>query len=74
MIKPHNYDEIVEFAKKYGFETKWSVEKGYSFQRGNTKIWPCADCWQVADLIEGYFKNHRPSKSLKEALEKEGLI
>lgn len=65
--------EMKGHAKELGFMVTGDVDRGDSltFRKSNTVIWRIRDGWQVADLVSGYYKNHRPCSTLKEALEKE---
>ncbi len=66
----------VELAESLGFEVDKSeaIRNGYSFRRGDTHIWQFCNGWQVADLIDGYYRNHRPESSLSAALLSEGKL
>jgi len=70
-MKSNNFNEIAEYALNLGFQTEWSPRFGYSFKNSHIRVWCIRGGWQCADLIDGYYQNHRPGKSLKEVLERE---
>jgi hypothetical protein len=49
---------------------KGSTDDGLIFTVGNTHVWQCRDYWQVADLVNNRYTNHRGwSPSLRETLD-----
>jgi hypothetical protein len=68
----------VELAESLGWTVDWSTryQRGLTFRRGVTSIWQIrlrgAIGWQVADLLDGYYCNHRPQEKLETALKLEG--
>lgn len=65
--------EFEQYAIDKGFTVDDSTQarNGLSFNKGVVHIWSIREGWQCADLIDGYYKNHRPYDSLKEALDGE---
>ncbi len=69
---------LFEFALSFGF-TAWTKNKpvagipydSLSYNKGNKWIWFCQKGWACAEIIDGYFRNHRYYSSLVDALEKE---
>ncbi len=65
----------VKMAEQLG----WTVDRstashnGYRFTKKNTHIWKIRDGFQVADLVDGNFTNHRPQSCLKNALTTKGV-
>lgn len=49
-------------------------QNGYSFERDNTRVWATGDGWQVADVINDKFSNHRKYASLLAALSVESGV
>lgn len=56
---PSHYNELKDFATKYGWKTEYELNKGVRFIKENTWIWPCRQGCQCADLIDGRFVNHK---------------
>lgn len=56
---PERYQDIAQDAQDKGWDVEYTHTKGLIFRRGRTSIWQCCDGWQCADLIDGYFVNHR---------------
>jgi hypothetical protein len=63
---------------RHGRITPYNVpHEGVGFVKGNVHTWKCYkhtepySYWRVADLIEGYFCNHRDYDTLPEVFEKE---
>lgn len=58
-------------------ELGYTVEYGKSFgdcihfKKGNKTIWDCQRGWACADLINGYYKNHRYGPDLEAMLREE---
>lgn len=76
-MHPDREDEQnVELAESLGWTIDRSTctQRGITFRRGHTSIWAIRRGWQVADLINGYYCNHRPEGRLEDALNKEGFL
>lgn len=60
-------------AVELGYSIDYS--KGFdfslSFDKGNKRLWYCRKGWACAEIIEGYFRNHRYYDELEEALRTE---
>lgn len=67
------FKEVYEWCEKHG----WKVDKsrmhhnGPSFHKGDTHIWKIRGGWQVADLIDDRYQNHRPVGGIMYALYRE---
>lgn len=62
----------IRYAKSQGWvEVKPTLLtfQGRSFRKGVTRIWEIRRGWQVADLIDGYYVNHRPTDTLTSAVD-----
>ena len=40
-----------------------------SFEKNGVSVWLTSIGWKAADLVDGYYKNHRTYESLTDALE-----
>lgn len=63
------------FAEHLGFDTLTSAlsdamvpSNGYSFERGNLRIWGMGARWMAAEIVEGSYSNHRHFDDLLTAL------
>lgn len=66
--------KLMDYAKELGFEPEvrnGHPNNGHSFVKGEAHVWLIREGWRVADLVDGYYKNHRTYPTLKEALDKE---
>ena len=71
------YEDVVERAEELG----WTVDQSSLCYQGlrmnrirngvETMIWNAGAFWQCADLIDGYFKNHRPMNYINDLIEEE---
>ena len=76
-------EKLAALATQLGWEVDDSrlYERGLIFKKGATRVWHCVSCipkdhitsdliWQVADVIDGRYCNHRPYNDgdLKKAL------
>jgi len=77
MNKKTWWEDDLKEAEAAGFHheqdsNKPSLERGGNIslvhKNGITHIWTIRDGWQVAELIDGHFQNHRPQEELSEAL------
>ena len=70
-----------EYAKQNGFEEKLNSDDVLNdrkefplhvitYHRGKTYTWFFSGGWQVAELVAGSFRDHRPQKTLRAALDK----
>lgn len=80
------YDvEHKKLAEKLGWKVDYDKRKmHYRFIKGNRWVWPIGGTgcggdphvsqiwtgWQSADLIGGYYTNHKPFDNLEEALQR----
>lgn len=72
--------KMAEYAKSKGWTIEFHEQDilygrfdpphfGLSFRRDNIHVCAVRDGWRVADIINGYYSNHRTYQSLKEALD-----
>lgn len=64
-------DDDVELAIKLGYTHKRSLQSGSSFDKGCRCIWSTIRGWQTADIINGFYKNHKTFDNLGDALTRE---
>ena len=74
------YSEENEKLADLAISLGWKVDDyqlykvGLMFNKGFTMVWRCVSAkhgglvWQVADIINGRFCNHRPEQNLENAL------
>lgn len=60
-------DEVIEL----GYEVDCTQRNGHTFSKGDRHIWAIREGWQTADLINQYYRNHQPYRTLAEALRRE---
>ena len=70
------YEDVIPRAMELGWTIdEGSITTGLSMTRvidGRiTKIWKCIKFWQCADIVEGYYRNHRPMNFLNDLIEEE---
>lgn len=67
------YKPIIDCAKENGWDIDCSnlKERGPRFKKDEIEIWKVKEGWQCADLLDGFYKNHRPYKLIFEALNNE---
>ena len=70
--RPMTFNEkVMAVAKKYGWVHEPNTDR-LTFSKDNIHIWQTKpDGWQVADLIDGEFKNHRPARNILAAMSNE---
>ena len=61
-------DRQVKTAASLGYTHDRSTEKGSSFTSGRRNIWAIREGCQTADLIKGYYRNHKKFKNLDDAI------
>lgn len=85
LMQINSYEEQLRKDIAYAEEQGWkNTSDWYSrkFEKGDVRIWEIRDGWQVADLIFAgatnnigeptkSYRNHRPVKTLREAIEQE---
>tara|TARA_Y100001956_G_C4090371_1_gene172666 strand:+ start:349 stop:636 length:288 start_codon:yes stop_codon:yes gene_type:complete len=79
--KAKDFDAVAAVAACHGYNVDGEIENGYiyatRFSKGNRRIWQCIDrrmgglVWQTADLIDGYYRNHKKFKNLSLAFLRE---
>lgn len=57
---------MLNVVKEGKFE--YTGQSGLAFEFGVVRIWAIQEGWQTADLIDGYFTNHKKFKDLDEAI------
>jgi len=64
---------LFEYAKDLGYKitAKRNWHDSLQFQIGNIHIWAIREGVRAADVVDGYFKNHRNYADLKDALDSE---
>lgn len=75
------FEENMKLAEQFGYTTELRKENNYlyadRFKKENRHIWCCLDrsmggvVWQTADLVDGYYQNHKKFDTLTSALERE---
>lgn len=63
--------EQEEEARSLGYIVTRSAKRGSSFTLGARVIWSTRMGWQTADLMAGYYRNHKFFEDLDEALRRE---
>ena len=67
---------LFSYAVEQGFMAKTNSrivagvpQDSLSFHKGNKIIWQSRLGWRCADIVDGYYENHRTHITLKEALD-----
>lgn len=51
-----------------GYKHEQSAQNGSRFTNGTRNVWSVQDGWQTADLINGFYTNHKKFEMLSDAL------
>lgn len=64
-------DEQVALGEALGYAHDKCAERGSSFTNGVRNVWATREGWQTADLIDGYYRNHKKFAGIGDALKRE---